>query len=402
MLSTHKKPIVWIAVPCVLIGLIIIYVAAMLLLPLPKPTVKLDIQSGQIDTGTAQPIAWPASGNAAISAVGYGVLDSRQTDEATPTASTAKIILALATLRQKPLQLDETGPTVTLTSQDVGFYENEIARNGSSVPVIAGEQLNEYQLLQALLLPSGNNIATTIANWAFGSEQQYVDYANQMLSAAGLSKTNIADASGYSPETVSTPSELAQIGQLALAEPVLAQIVSQQQATLPIAGVIKNTNELLAQGYGGIKTGHTDQSGGCLIFSTTQQIDDQDITLVGAMQLLPDMSLAFPAAIDITKSSLANFTTVTVVNAGQTVGTMSVPWASPVDIIAKDAITQTIWKGTSVQREVSAHAGLSGTVGSIQAGQITTDLVLKSSINNPDAIWRLTHPIEILQAQFAK
>jgi D-alanyl-D-alanine carboxypeptidase (penicillin-binding protein 5/6) len=42
-----------------------------------------------------------------------------------------------------------------------------------------GEELSEYQALQALLLPSANNIAETLARWAFGSIDAYNAYANQ-------------------------------------------------------------------------------------------------------------------------------------------------------------------------------------------------------------------------------
>lgn len=396
MLTLQKKS-PWIYVAAITTMLVVAYVLLMLLLPAPKPTISLAIQSGPLDTGAPSDISWPDTGNAAIGAIDYGVLASNNAAQPTPTASVAKVILAMAILREKPLKLDETGPTITLTDQDVAIYNAEIARNGSTVPVQAGEQLTEYQALQALLLPSGNNMAGSLANWAFGSEQQYIGYTNKLLGDMGLAKTRVADASGYSPDTVSTPEELVKIGIEALKDPVIAQIVSQQQAVLPVVGTVHNTNVLLGQGYSGIKTGHTDQSGGCLLFSTKRQISGQDITLIGAVQSLPDMPLTFPAATAIIDTSAQNFIRAVGATANETIGTMTVPWASPVSIAAQKDIAQVVWSGTKLQRDVSAHPGLAGTVGQIKVGSLSTDLVLQSTIPAPSPVWRLTHPLQIIQ-----
>lgn len=396
MLMLRKKS-PWIYVAASTAVLAVAYVLLALLLPAPKPTLSLAVQSGPLDTGTPSDISWPDTGSAAIGAVGYGVLASNNATQPAPTASVAKVILSMAILREKPLKPDETGPTITLTDQDVAIYNAEITRNGSTVPVQAGEQLTEHQALQALLLPSGNNMASSLANWAFGSEQQYIDYTNKLLGDMGLTKTHVADASGYSPDTVSTPEELVKVGIEALNDPVIAQIVSQQQAVLPVVGTVHNTNILLDQGYGGIKTGHTAQSGGCLLFSATRLISGQNTTLVGAVQSLPDMSQTFVAAPQIVDSSAHNFIRVVGATANETIGTMTVPWASPVSIVAQKDITQIVWSGTKLQRDISAHPGLGGTVGQVKVGDLTTDLVLKSTIPDPSPVWRLTHPLQIIQ-----
>jgi serine-type D-Ala-D-Ala carboxypeptidase (penicillin-binding protein 5/6) len=381
---------------CSLVILIILYVAMVLLLPVPKPTLSLDIKSGPLDTGTAAAIPWPATGSAAIGVTSHDVLVSSNADQPTPTASIAKIILAIALLRAKPLNLDEPGPIITLNANDAAIYNAETARNGSAIPVETGEQLTQYQALQALLLPSGNNIATTLANWAFGSEQQYIDYANKLLGDMGLSKTHVADASGYSPHTISTPKELVQIGEAALGNPVIAQIVSQQQATLPVAGTVHNTNTLLGQGYNGIKTGHTDQSGGCLLFSAIRQISGQSVTLVGAVQSLPSMSHTFATASSIIDASTHNLVRAVGATANKPIGTMTAPWAPPVNIIASDDIATVVWAGTKLQRDVIAHPGLKGAIGQIKVGDKTTTLVLESTIPDPSPVWRLTHPLQIV------
>src|SRR5205807_949217 len=106
-----------------------------------------------------------------------------------------------------------------------------------------------------------------------------------MLKCMGFSRTVVADASGFSPDTVSTPSELVAIGIAALKNPVIAEIVAQSQAQIPgiPGGIIKNTNLLFGiDGVIGIKTGTTDEAGHCLLFAARYGAEDgQKVTIVG-------------------------------------------------------------------------------------------------------------------------
>jgi len=76
--------------------------------------------------------------------------------------------------------------------------------------VSLGEKLSEYQALQAMLIPSGNNMADSFGRgWIFGSPEAYVTYANQMISTMGLNKTLVGDAaSGFGDSTTSTADEI--------------------------------------------------------------------------------------------------------------------------------------------------------------------------------------------------
>src|SRR5690606_10140017 len=114
------------------------------------------------------------------------------------TASMAKVITALAILEKQPLEAGQAGPTYTLTSHDVAVYHMYAAKNGSVLPVHEGMQLTQYQALQAMLLPSANNIADMMVERVFGSEDAYLEYAHDMLRRMGLSRTVVADASGFS------------------------------------------------------------------------------------------------------------------------------------------------------------------------------------------------------------
>ena len=101
---------------------------------------------------------------------------------ATPTASTAKMILALAVMQAKPFNLGEKGETITISSEYFNRYLWYVANGGSVSAVALGEEISEYDALASVMLPSSNNIADTLAIWAFGSLDAYRDYATDMLS----------------------------------------------------------------------------------------------------------------------------------------------------------------------------------------------------------------------------
>jgi serine-type D-Ala-D-Ala carboxypeptidase (penicillin-binding protein 5/6) len=240
----------------------------------------------KLTLGKNAQLAWPAIGQAAIGSVEDGLLARSSDNEGPlPTASMAKVITALAIMEKQPFKAGQTGKTYTLTSKDVANYRAEVARNGSVIPVHEGMELTQYQAMQAMLVASANNMADTLVEKTFGSEEAYVSYASDMVQRMGLSRTVVADASGFSPATASTPSELVTIGIAALKNPVIAEIVAQPQAWIPGVGTIKNTNELLgADGVIGLKTGTTDQAGSCLLFAARYTAEDgRQVTIVGVI-----------------------------------------------------------------------------------------------------------------------
>lgn len=214
-------------------------------------------------------LAWPAVGQAAIGSVENGILArSSGNEKARPTASMAKVITALAIMEKKPFKRGQEGQTYTITRNDIASLNAYISEGGSVLPIRIGMKLTQYEAMQRMLIASDNNMADILVERIFGSIDAYVLYAQDMLKRLGLSRTVVADASGFSSATVSTPSELVTIGIAALKNPVIARIVARQQAQIPVAGVIKNTNLLLGtDGIIGIKTGTTHDAGSCLLFA---------------------------------------------------------------------------------------------------------------------------------------
>ena len=233
-------------------------------------------------------LAWPAVGQAAVANVEDGLLArSSDNEKVRPIASMTKVITALAIMEKQPFELGQPGQTYSITKEDIESMSSYIAKGGSVQPLLIGTRLTQYQAMQRMLIASDNNMADILVERIFGSQEAYVLYAEDMLKRMRLSQTVVADTSGFSPDTVSTPSEMVAIGIAALKNPVIAEIVAQPQAQ--ILGdrypIFKNTNQMLGtDGVIGIKTGTTDEAGSCLLFAARYTAKDgQEKTIVGVI-----------------------------------------------------------------------------------------------------------------------
>jgi len=118
-----------------------------------------------------------------------------------------------------------------------------------------------------------------------------------------------SDASGLSPDTLSTAHDLVLLGEAAMQNPVLAEIVSKSSVDdFPLIGTIENTNTLLGQdGIVGVKTGNSDEAGGVFVFAAKYNDDSgKEQIIVGAVQGLPDLEKALQAAKTLLKSAEKN------------------------------------------------------------------------------------------------
>jgi D-alanyl-D-alanine carboxypeptidase len=130
----------------------------------------------------------------------------------------------------------------------------------SNIEILTGERLNERQLLQALMIPSADNIADYLATWDAGSVPAFVAKMNAEAVSLGLSGTHYADASGVNPGSRSTAVDMATLASVAMENPELRSIVDEQSIRLPVAGEIWNVYNpaIGVDGIIGVKSGFTD------------------------------------------------------------------------------------------------------------------------------------------------
>lgn len=342
-------------------------------------------------------ITWPTASQAAIGSVDQGVIAIKPKQAVKPTASTAKIVTALAVLQKEPLALGEAGPKITMTQADVDRYNQYFAKNGSVAKVAVGQQLSEYQMLQGLLLPSANNYADSLAVWAFGSLDNYQKAAQKLVNKLGMKNTMIgSDASGFSPDTVSTPEDLTKLAMVAVSNKVIASIIKQDSVNLPVAGVKQNTNWLLgADGIIGVKTGNTNEAGGVYVFASKYSLDKNHSTIiVGAVQGEPTVISAIHQARLLLNQARPQYELASVVSKGQVISTYTSPWGDKVNAIASDDLSVASWRGVNIKpkvtlRDINAPAKKGTVVGKITAGGGSVDIILQDTLNEPPVQWRV-------------
>jgi D-alanyl-D-alanine carboxypeptidase (penicillin-binding protein 5/6) len=362
------------------------------------------VRSGPADypiTGTAPNLPWPSVGTAAVGASGLGLIAASNDASPTPAASVAKVMTALVLLADKPLAKGQTGPVLLMTDQDVSTYRVDLADQQSVVPVVAGERLSEFELLEALLIPSGNNIAETIARWDAGSVPGFVDKMNQQAIALHLTRTKFADPAGISIQTVSTPTDLLAIGIAAMQQQVLAEIVQLEQTTLPVAGVVYNVNAALGQsGIIGIKTGSGLNSGANFLFAASASADGHDVTLFGAVMGQPTLDAAFKAAERLIASMQSAVRVRQLVARNESVGAYETAWGTRSALLATADVTLVEWPGMILRQRLDVlelvvdrpiATGESAGKLHIVLGdqQVDVSLVTGGTLEPPGFTWRL-------------
>jgi serine-type D-Ala-D-Ala carboxypeptidase (penicillin-binding protein 5/6) len=181
------------------------------------------------------------------------VLAERDENVQHPPASTIKVLLALAALDE--LSLDST----------VVADEADSHVECNCVGAKAGRTYTARQLLDALLLVSGNDAANTLAHM-LGGPAAAVAKMDAKAASLGAVNTHASTPSGLDGpggSGWSTAHDLAVIFRAAMANPVFAQITAEPSAMFPGdngAHPISNQDELLQRYPGAIggKTGFTD------------------------------------------------------------------------------------------------------------------------------------------------
>ncbi|MDN4639570.1 D-alanyl-D-alanine carboxypeptidase [Agreia sp. PsM10] len=377
-----------------------LYVPAALAAPLPTAQLQLDVPT----PAPAEPatLALPGVGTGAIALEGSDELlgESGQTGPV-PIASVTKVITALVVLDAHPLVEGDDGPGITMTAADVQILEQTRAVDGSYELVNEGQVLSERQVLEIMLLKSANNYAETVTNWAFGSLAAYLDAARAFTAEHDLSDTTVVDASGLDPGSRSSTKDLMRIASLALADPVLATIVSTALDEVPVIGEIDNSNKLLGvDGIDGIKTGTTDEAGSCLLFSAEFTVDGETKSVVGVILGAQSSQAARDAVQALLASTRAAFTTIPLITADTEVGEYTTVWGETAPIVAATDEDALVWSNDPVAVDASADDVVTARSG-VDVGTIryTVDgrteqvaLELDGTLEDPGFWWRVGHP----------
>jgi D-alanyl-D-alanine carboxypeptidase (penicillin-binding protein 5/6) len=369
----------------------------------PRLTIHRTLAAYVRFSGGPPVLAWPQEGQAAVEVEGVGSFGTSGTSAPVPIASVAKVMTAYLTLLEHPLGVGNDGFVMTVTSADSEEEERREALGESVLPVRVGERITERQALEALLLPSANNIAAMLAVHEAGGLSAFVDRMNTTAKRLDMSSTTYTDPSGFEPETVSTAADQLKLARMAMRDPVFASLVDESSADLPLAGIVDNYNDLVGEdGYVGVKTGSDRAAGGCLVFAKRVVIGGRALTVLGVVLGQREGSLieaALTSARRLGDSAAGALRAQVVVPAGTSVLSVTSVGGERTVAVTKSALRRVGWAGLALPVEMSTRAAMTqlregerlGSVTIQGVGTATTESVAKSSLGGPSLGWRLRH-----------
>ena len=311
----------------------------------------------QVVSGQRPSFRWPTTGEVAVAVAGVGLVGESPNQRQVPVASLTKMMTALVVLRDHPLAPGQAGPLVTITWWDVHDWKQDVRAGDSVVEVRAGEVLTEYQLLEALMIPSGDNIADRLAIWDAGSIDAFVAKMNRMAGTFRLGSTHYADPSGVDPRSASTAADQALVASKLMADPVVRGIVRRRRINLPVVGILSNHNPALGiDGIIGVKGGYSSHAHNCLV---TAAFRTHHAALVVSVALGQPYGLG-PARIDeaLLEAATKRLRRYRLTALGAAVGTLTAPRGGPsVGLVGPDTPpTAVVWPGLVLTYEITASS----------------------------------------------
>ena len=374
--------------------------------PLPAPSLTANLVSVQKASGAS--FTWPQAREAAVTVRGLTATWSTRQQPVVPIASVTKIMTAYIVLHDHPLTGDEQGPSITVTQADVATYQSAVANGESNAPVAAGEKITEREALEALLLPSANNIAILLANWDADSRSAFQAKMNVQAKALGMKDTTYTDPSGRAETTLSTARDQLILVREAMSIPAFADIVAMRSAVIPVAGKVRNFAPVVGtNGIIGVKTGSDSAAQACWAFAVRRLIAGQERVVYGVVLGAPllsasSVSKALDAGVSLADQTHKMFQQLTVLPAGTVVGRIKVAWSkAEIPVVTARPLAGLVPSGATISLRVriqppSASFPAGQQVGSVSVNGLVTSsstaLVSQAASGSPSLIWRVFHP----------
>lgn len=393
----------------VLLALILAIIVATAIAFAPAPRVAAAEVALPAPTGQPASVTWP---EAVARAAGYAVVgidDAREhwgDEDAVPMASLTKLITVLTVLDAHPIAGDDRGAAITLGRADINALGAAIADAAPTVPVYDGMVVDQRDLIEWALVDSAGNAMWSLANWAFGSIDDYLVAANDWAASNGLDDTTVADPSGLSLDSRSTAADMTRLGLLAVADPLVLDTIGMERVSIP-GGSAANTNPLLGDGFiDGGKTGTLRVWGRNLFVTAERDIEGEPRRIVAVVMGVVTQDDMNAAMLALVESLWDDFGTVTLVPQGTPVAEFRAPWgsivrAATVADLQTDAfgphLPSARFEQTDAEAdgiETGAARGQVGTVVVDDLYGVTTQVPVRTEgmLAAPDIAWRLTHP----------
>ncbi|MFD9539838.1 D-alanyl-D-alanine carboxypeptidase [Streptomyces sp. NPDC060022] len=390
-----------------LLLVVIVFAIAQAVRPLPEPTLTLSADPTYTFGGEKLEMPWPEEGQGVVEVEGVGTIGSYGTEKTAPIASVAKIMTAYVILKDHPITGKQDGEQIEVdkTAGDEANRPQE-----STAPIKEGQKYTERQMLQLLMIPSGNNVARLLARWDATTVEAFVDKMNAAAKDLGMTKSTYTDPSGLESSTESTPADQLKLAKAVLQYDVFREIVNMPQADIPGIGktIYNNNNILLEPGVSGIKTGSSTPAGGNLVWTADTVIDGKSRRIIGAVMgadadgtLDAKLQRAIQSSLGLIRAAQKGVDSATVVKKGQVVGYVDNGLGGRTPVVSTKDLKAVGWGGLQVELELGdggetlRHAAKAGTVvGEVTVGtgpgKVSAPVALQSEMTEPAFGDRLT------------
>jgi D-alanyl-D-alanine carboxypeptidase (penicillin-binding protein 5/6) len=245
-------------------------------------------------------------------------------------ASTTKIMTAIVVLENVQLDAEVTVPNVALTVGE------------SAAGLRAGDVLAVRQLLEAMLVKSGNDAAIALAVHVSGNRAAFVDLMNEKAASLGLADTHFMNPHGLDEQGHHTTArDLAVIARYAMNIDDFRRMVAMPSVTVISPRgerVLEASNLLIGEypGANGVKTGWTNDAGYCLVASAERE----GIELIAVVLGSKDENVRFIQAERMLDWGFDHYGTLQLASAEETVGL--VPVADYLDVTVQAVVGETV------------------------------------------------------------
>ncbi len=201
-----------------------------------------------------------------MDAASGNVLVENNGDERLPPASLTKLMTAyIATLEIKKGQISD--------SDMVTVSEKAWRTGGSRMFIQVNSQVSVGDLLHGVIIQSGNDASVALAEHIAGSEEAFADLMNATAQRVGMNNTHFMNATGLPhPEHYSSAADMAKLARAIIHEDPAHYAIYAQKEFLWNNIKQPNRNLLLWRDktVDGLKTGHTEEAGYCLVASAVR------------------------------------------------------------------------------------------------------------------------------------
>lgn len=202
---------------------------------------------------------------------------------------------------------------------------------GSRMFIREGTQVSLNELLKGIVIQSGNDASVAVAEFLAGSEESFADMMNHQAKALGMERTRFQNATGLPAEGhYSSATDLVKLA-LALIENYPDHYRLYSEKTFTYDGIEQhNRNRLLWRDrrVDGVKTGHTDEAGYCLVAAA----EDDGMRLIAAVMGAKSDSVRVQEAQSLLSYGFRNFETHPLYEPGDKIKTSEI-WYGAVDTV---------------------------------------------------------------------